>query len=174
MINEQKKALRRLIKERKAVISYEEKQQRSAVLFSKLEQHTVFQQAKYVMLYWSMPDEVHTHDFINKWAKEKEIILPGVNGNILLLKRFTGMQSMKTGEKYGIQEPQGEDFTDFDAIDLVIVPGVAFDTAKNRLGPCKGYYDGLLTKLKAYQIAWCFNFQLLQAFAIEPHAGKVD
>jgi 5-formyltetrahydrofolate cyclo-ligase len=174
MKNEQKKALRQLIKKQLINISFEEKLQLSAVLFSKLEQNVVFQQAKTVMLYWSMEDEVHTHDFIQKWAKEKEIILPVVNGDKLLLKRFTGMQSMKTGEKYGIQEPQGEDFTDFNAIDLVIVPGVAFDKAKNRMGHGKGYYDRLLPDLKAYKIALCYNFQLVDEVPAEIHDIKMD
>jgi len=121
-----------------------------------------------------MQDEVHTHDFIKKWAKDKDIILPVVNGDKLHLKRFTGTQAMLTGEKYGIQEPDGEEYTDFNAIDLVIVPGVAFDKAKNRMGRGKGYYDGLLPKLKAYKIALCFNFQMVDEVPTELHDIKMD
>ncbi|MCX6232219.1 MAG: 5-formyltetrahydrofolate cyclo-ligase [Bacteroidetes bacterium] len=174
MINEQKKALRQFIKKLLRSIAYEEKLQRSSVLFSKLEQHVVFQQAKTVMLYWSMEDEVQTHDFINKWAKDKEIILPVVRGDKLHLKKFSSAQSLIIGEKYGIQEPDGENFTDFNAIDLVIVPGVAFDKAKNRMGHGKGYYDGLLPYLRAYKIALCFNFQLVDEVPAELHDIKMD
>jgi 5-formyltetrahydrofolate cyclo-ligase len=174
MINEEKKALRQLIKQRLTSIGYDETLQRSGVLFSKLEQHAVFQQAQTVMLYWSMKGEVHTHDFAIKWAKDKEIILPVVRGDKLHLKKFTGTQSLIVGEKYGIQEPDGENFTDLGAIDLVIVPGVAFDKAKNRMGHGKGYYDGLLPNLRAYKIALCFNFQMVDEVPTETHDIKMD
>ena len=55
-----------------------------------------------------------------------------------------GMESLQPGEAFGILEPVGEIFTDYDAIDMIVVPGVAFDRQGNRLGRGRGYYDKIL------------------------------
>ncbi len=174
MIDEQKKQIRKEIKQLKSSISFDEKLQRSAVIFSKLEKINIFQKAKCVMLYWSMEDEVQTHDFIIKWTQHKEIILPSIQNDILVLKKFDGVESLKTGEKYGIQEPDGEIFTDFEQIDVVLVPGVAFDKENNRMGRGKAYYDKLLKRLRAYKIAVCFDFQLIDKVPTDKHDIKMD
>ncbi len=174
MIDEQKKQIRKEIKQLKANLSFDKKIERSAIIFSKLETNIFFQNAKCVMLYWSMEDEVQTHDFVIKWAHEKEIILPSVQNDILVLKKFDGIQSLKKGEKFGIHEPDGEDFEDFEKIDVIIVPGIAFDKANNRMGRGKAYYDGLLTKLSAYKIAVCFDFQVIDNVPTDKHDIKMD
>lgn len=55
----------------------------SIALLNKLEQHPLFIAAKTVLLYYSLGDEVQTHDFIEKWYRQKDILLPVVKGDIL-------------------------------------------------------------------------------------------
>lgn len=174
MINELKNQIRRQIRFLKNNISFEEKKIKSAKIFDKLEQNPVFKNSYCVLFYWAMQDEVQTQDFILKYAEKKQIILPSVKEDILILKQFNGIDSLKTGEKYGIQEPDGEAFTDYNKIDLVIVPGIAFDKAKNRMGRGKAYYDALLPKLNAYKIAVCFDFQLIENVPVDEHDIKMD
>ena len=92
-----------------------------------MEQHPLFIAAKTVLLYYSLGDEVQTHDFIEKWYRQKDILLPVVKGDILELRRYTGPQNLQTGEAYHIEEPTGEAFTDYTQIDFAIIPGVSFD-----------------------------------------------
>ena len=126
-----------------------------------LEDNVIFKCSKTVMLYYSLPDEVYTHDFIEKWYKEKTIILPIVEGKDIKLKVYSGKDSMKKGA-YNIYEPQGEEYTDFTSIDMIIVPGVSFDNNGNRLGRGKGYYDRFLKKMDyVFKVGICFNFQLV-------------
>jgi len=174
MIEAEKKQIRQAIRLLKAGISLYEKQQRSAVIFSKLEKNEAFRKAACIMLYWSMEDEVQTREFVIKWAAHKEIILPSVQNDVLVLRKFNGIQNLKTGEKYGIQEPEGEDFNDFEKIELVIVPGIAFDKENNRMGRGKAYYDKLLIQMKAYKIALCFDFQLFDKIPADAYDVKMD
>lgn len=174
MINEEKKILRKKVKELKAQFSLEQKKEKSVAIWQKVEALKIFQEAKITMLYWSMDDEVFTHDFVLKWVKKKKIILPSVQGDNLILKEFKGLEDMKAGASFGIMEPQGKDFTDINAIELIIVPGVAFDKQNNRMGRGKAYYDKLLKNSNAYKLGVCFDFQLFDEVPVDEFDVKMD
>lgn len=174
MIKEEKRQLRKYIKEEKAKISHAEKQNRSEVIWRKMEVDDTFRKAKTIMLYWSMADEVHTHDFIEKWHDAKRIILPAVNGDKLDLKVYEGYHSMVRGAHFGIMEPAGSDFTALGSIDLIVVPGVAFDHQNNRMGRGKAYYDKLLQKVSCAKYGVCFDFQLLENVPADEHDIPMD
>lgn len=115
-----------------------------------------------------------THAFIQKWSREKRILLPVVVGDDLELRLYTGPEDLAIGA-YGIEEPTGARFTDYTAIDLIIVPGVAFDRNGNRLGRGKGYYDRLLPRIpSAYKIGICFPFQVVEEVPAEPFDIRMD
>jgi len=174
MIDEEKKRIRREIRRLKNAVSLEEKTSRSKVILEKVEQLPEFIAAKTVMLYWAMADEVQTSDFVIKWSASKRVILPCVNGNDLDLRVFRGEEDLVMGENFGIPEPSGELFMDYDEIDLILVPGVAFDLASNRMGRGKAYYDKLLSSLKAFKLGVCFDFQYLQSVPTDEHDIKMD
>lgn len=148
-------------------------QSQSAEILAALEAHPAFRAAHIVLLYYSLKDEVDTHEFVRKWSREKRILLPVVVGDDLELRVYTGPEDLATGS-YGIEEPTGELFTDYAAIDFVAVPGVAFDNAGNRLGRGKGYYDRLLPRLTAFKAGICFPFQLVEEVPAEPFDIRMD
>lgn len=174
MIDDQKKEIRKRIRIKKKEYSLDQKKKKSKIIFEKLEQLDCFSDAEIVMAYWSMNDEVFTHDFIQKYIGNKRFILPVVNGDILLLKEFIGTADMVTGESFGIAEPDGEEFTDINKIDMIIVPGVAFDKGLNRLGRGKAYYDKLLKQSDATKVGVCFDFQLIDSVPVDEHDVKMD
>ncbi len=145
----------------------------SVEILANLEAHPAFKKAKIVLLYHSLEDEVNTHKFIEKWSLHKQIILPVVVGNNLELRPYTGDSGLKIGA-FGIEEPTGMIFKDYEAIDLVVVPGVAFDHAGNRLGRGKGYYDRLLSHIPAFKIGICFPFQFIENVPSEPLDIRMD
>lgn len=147
---------------------------KSAALLEKLEQHPRFASAHTVLLYYSLPDEVQTHRFVEKWHRQKRILLPVVKGDILELRIYTGKGCLKTSEPYHIEEPEGEAFTAYGEIDLSIIPGVSFDTQGNRLGRGKGYYDRLLPLLHTYNIGICYGFQVSKEIPTEPFDLPMD
>jgi len=174
MIFQEKKEVRIKIKELKKVFSLEEKKRKSIAIFEQIEKLEIFQKSVIIMAYWSMDDEVFTHDFILKWYPEKQFILPSVKGDELELRVFSGLQNMTEGTAFGIKEPQELFTNDVKNIDLILVPGVAFDKQNNRLGRGKAYYDKLLKNTRAYKIGICFDFQLLETIPTDEFDIKMD
>lgn len=174
MIDQQKKQIRKYIKELKQNYSFEDKREKSKIIFDQIEKLDDFKKAKTIMAYWSMTDEVHTHDFVLRNFPEKEIILPVVKGDQLELRKFTGIDNMKQGESFTIEEPTGETFKNLDDISIIIVPGVAFDSANNRLGRGKAYYDKLLKQSKVIKTGVCFDFQLIDSVPVDQYDVKMD
>ena len=145
----------------------------SNIILASLEQLSAFEEASVLLLYYSLSDEVNTHAFIEKWKEKKTILLPVVVGDELELRRYTGTHDLQIGA-YGINEPTGRLFKDYNSIDLSIIPGVAFDNEGHRLGRGKGYYDRLLPQIHATKVGICFPFQLLPIIPSEPFDIKMD
>lgn len=164
-----KTELRKQIRAAKKAVPFCDKLSRSAPIMQQVAKLNAFQNAKTILLYWSMDDEVQTHDFVNEWYQQKTILLPCVDGDDLRLRQYTGPQCLCEGEQFGIGEPTGEEFTNLEAIDMIIVPGVAFDKHNNRMGRGRGFYDRLLkTTPKAFKVGVAFNFQIKEDIPVEP------
>lgn len=149
-------------------------QETSAKIMQRLEETDLFRQASCIALYHAIPGEVQTAEFIEKWYEEKKLLLPVIEGNDLRLLLYTGKDAVKAGV-FGILEPTEESQSVAEEeIDLIIVPGVAFDRRHNRLGRGKGYYDRLLSTLKAPKIGICYDFQLLDTIPVESFDKKMD
>lgn len=164
---ETKKELRRRMSALKRALPEDEARRLSARIMDAVEACPAFEKADTVLLYYSLPDEVHTHDFVSRWGNRKRILLPVVIGDDLELRLYTGKDSLAPGP-FGIDEPQGEPFDDYTAIGFVGVPGVAFSHSGARLGRGKGFYDRLLPKLtNAYKAGICYPFQLINEVPTE-------
>lgn len=75
---------------------------------------------------------------------------------------------------FHIEEPQGDEVCSIDDVELVIVPGVAYDRACNRVGRGKGFYDRLLADSRAAKIGVAYDFQVVDEIDVEPHDVGVD
>jgi 5-formyltetrahydrofolate cyclo-ligase len=169
-----KSELRAEIKLLKQKVTKEEKLLASNRIMDQIEKLEVFKKATTILAYWSMPDEVVTHDFIQKWYSLKTFLLPVISANELIIKKFNGKQNIVKSNSLNILEPLGTEFTDFNQIDLAIVPGVAFDKKNNRLGRGKGYYDKLLPKLIALKIGICFSLQMTDNVPVDIRDIRMD
>lgn len=132
---------------------------------------SLYQNANTIMSYIPIKNEVDT-SFINKKILEdnKTLILPSIINDIVYPKLYN--ENFING-KYDIKEPTGDIFTG--KIDLVIVPGVAFDKNKNRIGFGKGYYDKFLQNhLSSIKISLIYPFQLVEKIDNEKHDIKLD
>ena len=147
----------------------------SATIWEKLENTELFRNSKCILAYWSLKEEVKTHNAIIEWSKTKSVVLPVVVGESLELRMFEGEDKMVKG-KFGIKEPAGKLISEdeYPAIDMCIIPGVVFDKSGNRMGHGCGYYDRLLPSINAPLVGVCYTEQLVDEIEPKPWDVKMD
>jgi len=136
-----------------------------------------YSQASSIVLYQPVNCEVPT-DAVLKHAlvTGKSIYLPVIHDDEIVLRQYSQFDKLKAG-KFGILEPPGESLTAHPLhIDVFVVPGVVFDLTGNRGGYGKGYYDRLLQSCSkdSMLIGFCYDFQLIEAIAVESHDISMD
>lgn len=168
-----KEDIRNRVKAHKSLLTAMEKAHAAAKVFGALEQSAAFALAENVLLYHSLPDELSTREFLDRWAGRKHFFLPRVNGVDLEILPYD--RSRMAMGAFHIEEPQGDETADINEIELVVVPAVAYDRRGNRVGRGKGYYDRLLSKTKAAKVGVGYDFQLVnEEIQVEPHDVPVD
>lgn len=158
-----KAELRRTMRTLKRQYSKTQLAEMSLEIVEKLLAHPQVRDSRTILLYSPLPDEVDISPMFGV-LKGKRVLLPKVTGDTSMeLCLYTGANCLSAGA-FGIMEPAGETFSDYQSIDLAIVPGMAFDSKCHRLGRGKGYYDRLLAQLPyIYKIGVCFSFQVVEA-----------
>lgn len=126
-----KEDIRLSVKTQKALLSAQEKADAAAAAFAVLEKHAAFLMAQNILMYHSLPDELSTLDFIDKWHTRKRFFLPRVNGVNLDILPYD-QSTLRLGA-FHIEEPQGDDTTDISQIEMVVVPAIAYDRRGNRV-----------------------------------------
>lgn len=175
-VNMDKKELRNFIRLQKRQFNHEQLTEMSVSIIERLAMHPRVVVADTLFIYYSLNDEVNTHQFINTLVERgKKVLLPAVISDTEIeLREYHGKKDLLEGF-FNIMEPIGNTFNDYSAIDVAIVPGMAFDSRGNRLGRGKGYYDRFLSKIPdAYKIGLCFAFQKLPGIPTEENDIRMD
>lgn len=168
-----KEDIRRKIKAQKCMLTDAEALDAADRVFNQLERTAAFMLADKILLYHSLPDELSTRAFLQKWQTRKHFYLPRVNGVNLDILPYDST-NLHIGA-FEIEEPTGDDLTDISEIELIVVPGIAYDRHGNRVGRGKGYYDRLLAETRAVKIGVGYDFQLIDDdIDAAPHDVKVD
>jgi 5-formyltetrahydrofolate cyclo-ligase len=140
-----------------------------------------FQAADKILIYLSKDGEVGTDSLLSRaFELGKRVCVPVVDQESKEL-RISELPGPETGFRlgaFGVREPEEEDLNLVppDEIDLVVVPGLAFDRRGGRIGYGKGYYDGLLKRLGSHvpRIALAFDFQILDSVPQDENDIKVN
>lgn len=192
-----KSALRKDVKSCLKTMSPEEIEGKSGAIVSRLFAMPAYAKSQVVCCYLSMPSsEVMTAAIVQScFDAHKRLFIPKVTGkeardiHMLEVVNEVQLQSFPKS-KWGIPEPPMElvaahpDGSELGIIDLVILPGIAFDAACHRLGHGKGYYDCFLDRLIARNlecsgpvpalIGLAFDEQIVDSIPIEAHDKRLD
>jgi len=133
-----------------------------------------YQNYRFIMSYMNIGSEVETGS-INKdiGDDDKTLILPDLKNNEIKASKFTLGDSFKVGE-FNIPEPSP--FREYDKqwVEILLVPGVAFDKRGYRLGYGKGFFDRFLKDFKGIKVGLCFEAQLVDKIPIETQDIAMD
>ncbi len=137
-----------------------------------------FEKAKCVMLYYGVNHEVQTKNLIeDALALGKRVALPSTNfeKRAMVPREINSLEELAE-TKQGLFEPKTQNPIEAKEIDLIIIPGVAFDKNGSRIGRGMGFYDSLLrkTSTKIPLIGLCFEENLEEHIQIESHDVKMD
>ena len=173
-----KSELRKEIRNRKRQFTQDQLGKLSLSVIGQLRNHPNVKASHTILLYYSLPDEVNTHEWIDELVAEgKQVLLPVVTDDEnMILREYTGKHDLAEGS-YHILEPIGKLFPEdrYQEIDVAIIPGMSFDDKGHRLGRGKGYYDRFLSKAAPiYKIGVCFNFQKEENIPSEAHDIIMD
>lgn len=142
-------------------------------VWNRLEGLEAFSSAGVVLAYCSLPDELDTGPLLERWAQKKKIAVPLVVGDDLVLKQYLPGH-LHTGYK-DILEPDA-DAPDIapSEVEFAIIPGVAFDRNRNRLGRGKGFYDRFLPSLNCPTAGVAFPLQIFDELPTDPWDKPLD
>jgi len=141
-----------------------------------------FAHARTVMIYLDFGSEVRTREYVPElWRMGKKVVVPYCMAHELRLFHLQNMDELTPGT-WQILEPKPEWRTRSDQhveaaeLDLILVPGAAFDRNGDRLGLGKGYYDRFLRHVRAdaVKIALAFECQLADEIPVLPHDVRMD
>jgi len=176
-IRSAKRALRELIGRRRRELPQPAKKRSSRIIVGSLIDLPCYRGAETVMLYVHLPDEVRTTQLLADAAERgKRVVVPYCDGRHLGLFQVEELEELEPGT-FGVLEPQPELRGDParnvapEQLDLIVVPGVAFDAHGGRLGRGKAYYDGLLSSVRpdTALVALAFECQIVDEVPMQPH-----
>lgn len=171
---ERKEDIRRRILTLRSQLSETEREQKTAAITEKIIHCRYFQEAERIFCYIDFQGEAGTRRIIEEaWRLGKEVYAPRVSGDTMDFFEFDSYSELIPGT-FGILEPSGREAAETSQKRLMILPGVAFDKSRNRIGYGGGYYDKYLAVHPEIQtIGIAFELQLVECIEAENTDVKV-
>lgn len=170
-----KRVLRSQIKEKKRQMTTQQIQAASDRLGEMLVKTPAYQQAKTLYGYLPYNQEVRTTAMLARALKEgKRVAVPKVFGDEMKFIYITDLTGIEKGY-CGIPEPIANEPVADDPTALVLMPGLAFTKAGDRMGYGGGFYDKFLTQEPNHPtVALCYDFQIVAQLPTQEHDIPVD
>ncbi len=171
----EKSELRQRIMQRRSVIPAAKRKAWDDKIVSALWQLDAYKQANTIMIYLSFSNEINTWPLLTRaFAEGKQVAVPKL---LKMPKEMTAVQITSKADLkpslWGIYEPILDTPLSPRSIDLVVVPGLAFDRLGYRLGYGGGYYDRYLPQITGLKVALCYE-EFVMDVPIMPWDQRVD
>ena len=175
-----KSEIRNSILYKRKNMKYDEVCLKSGIIIEKLRELVQYKNSSVIMCYVDFCNEVKTLDFIRQSIREgKRIAVPKVIAKDTDKRKIIAVEindlekDLKLGS-YGILEPVNTEGNEIpvNEIDMAVVPGIAFDLMRNRIGFGAGYYDKFLSNNaeRCFKVGIGYDYQILD----EIPAGRYD
>ncbi len=173
-----KTALRQQVRARVKAMSAAQREAASSKARHLLQAQALWQQARSILFYAPMPEELDVWPLLaTALAAGKTAALPAFraeSGSYIACVVRDAIKDVRLGA-FGIREPaEGCVAEPVNELDLLLVPGVAFDLHGRRLGRGKGFYDRLLATVRGTTIGVAFDQQVVAEVPVEPHDARLN
>ena len=171
----EKAEIRKQNKMKRAEMSKADARENSSVISELFLNSELYKNAKCIMLYMPLGNEVDTKDITKAAFKDgKKVVLPVTDNKNNIIPYFVKKDTEFQTGAFSVKEPIGTEKANTKEIDLVIVPGIAFDKSGNRIGFGKGCYDGFLKNINAVKVGICYEFQMCDEISADLFDVKMD
>lgn len=175
---QKKRAIRQQIENQRKQLTKDQVNSLSHAIIENLKSLYEFQNSRTIHCYVAWRHEVNTHDLIVEMLSQgRWVVVPVVDlqNHTLIHSEIKSFDELKPGA-FGILEPPKELLrpVDIAEIELILVPGVAFDLHGNRIGYGGGYYDAFLRQSRAIKIGLAYEFQIVDELPTTDGDEKVD
>lgn len=174
-----KNELRKYILEKRDQLDPLERSRWDSIIFDKFIERPYYKSSKVIFIFMSFRSEVDTHNIIKRALLDGKIVgVPRVISKTEGMKVFeiTSMEDMEKGY-FGLLEPNANcPEIKKEKIDLIVMPGAAFDKDGGRIGYGGGFYDRYLSELKrdVKKIALAYSIQMVEQVPMADYDMKVD
>jgi 5-formyltetrahydrofolate cyclo-ligase len=175
-VDEQKRALRDGLRDHFAQITAGERAFLSRQAMVRLAKAPWLRKIEKVLLYAALNNELNPASAI-QFLLPRQLSLPRYDQQTqrYCAARYSGQPKELVMGKFKIPEPTAETpCIPLKELDLVLVPGVAFDRAGRRLGRGRGFYDRLLAEVRGIKCGVAYDWQVVGELPEEPHDIKMD
>ena len=168
MVADRKETLRRQLLKRLLSLTQAEIKRRSKNIEQSISNWFLYKKSKVIMVYYPLKGEVSLLGIVRKVLGKKEVCFPVVDlkNNKIIPYKIKDLENDFVIGPYGIKEPDTDRAKEClpDDIDIVFVPGLAFDISRNRLGRGKGFYDRFIRALgiRTKTVGVAFDFQIIK------------
>lgn len=177
-VNEAKANVRQQVRAKVKALTPDQRAALSGRACALLQRQTVWEKTPHILFYAPLPDEVNVWPLIgDALAAGKTVALPRFDeatGQYVACEIQDVHRDLQEGQ-FGIHEPGAHCVTvPPNRLDLVLVPGVAFDLQRRRLGRGKGFYDQMLASVRGTNCGVAFDEQIVESVPVEPHDVQLN
>lgn len=176
MVKEIKSSLRKEILTKRDDQDEQEINEKSKSIAEQFISLPVVQAGKIFLLYSSIKSEVSTRLIAEELLKSgKTVAFPRIIGdNRMSFHKVSSLEEL-TDKQWSIPEPaDNAPQVSPEEVDVAVIPGIAFDRHRCRLGWGGGYYDRFLPKSDCFSIGLAFDLQIVEDVPVEDHDHPLD
>ncbi len=169
--------LKRRLRAERIQMSERVVREKSLCIYRRLINMPAYRLARCIACYVSIKNEVDTKTVIqNAIGGGKQVGVPVTREDgDMNFQVIEGLSDLRPAH-YGLREPVPDPQKVLlpHTIDLILIPGIAFDRHGHRVGSGGGYYDRFLARTEAVRVGLSYTFQIIDRVPAEPHDVKMD